>query len=231
MLDEEFSLIEITEITEVMNYIEDLSAVVFDLDDTLYSEKEYVRSGYKAVAEILPRVAAAEEKLWRAFEGKKPAIDAVLKDEGIYSEELKERCLSIYRNHRPDIHLYPGVVDMLNEIRIRGLKIGIITDGRPEGQQKKLDVLGLDALVDEIIITDELGGPEYRKPCGKAFHLMRDMIGNGGYSTMCYVGDNIEKDFIAPKEFGMRCIWFRNKDGLYCEAMGGSYESTNSGKQ
>ena len=33
-----------------------------------------------------------------------------------------------------------------------GMNIGIITDGRPEGQQRKIYVLGLDALVDEIII-------------------------------------------------------------------------------
>ena len=43
MSRENVTMIEITEITEVMNYIEGLSAVVFDLDDTLYSEKEYVR--------------------------------------------------------------------------------------------------------------------------------------------------------------------------------------------
>lgn len=83
-------MIEITEIIEVMNYIEGLSAVVFDLDDTLYCEKEYVHSGYKAVAEIIPQVDDAEEKLWKAFEEKKPAIDTVLKDEGIYSDELKQ---------------------------------------------------------------------------------------------------------------------------------------------
>ena len=56
MSRENVTMIEITEITEVMNYIEGLSAVVFDLDDTLYSEKEYVRSGYKAVAEIISQV-------------------------------------------------------------------------------------------------------------------------------------------------------------------------------
>lgn len=208
-------MIEINKITEVMNYIEGLSAVVFDLDDTLYSEKECVRSGYKAVDGMIPQVADAEKKLWCAFEEKMPAIDTVLKDAGIYSEELKERCLRIYRNHEPDIHLYAGVPEILKELHKRGVDIGIITDGRPEGQQKKITALGLDSLVDAIIITDELGGPEYRKPCGKAFHLMRNMIGKSGYSTMCYVGDNIQKDFIAPEEFGMRCIWFRNKDGLY----------------
>lgn len=210
-------MIEITEITDVMNYIDDLSALIFDLDDTLYSEKDYVRSGYKAVAEVLQQVNNAAEKLWTAFESGKPAIDTVLKDEGICTERLKAMCLETYRNHKPDIKLYDGVADMLKEIRERGFDIGLITDGRPEGQRAKIEALGLETLVDAIIITDELGSVDYRKPCGRAFQLMQDMIGNGGYGAMCYVGDNIEKDFKAPEEFGMRCIWFRNKDGLYYE--------------
>ena len=37
------------------------------------------------------------------------------------------------------------------------------------------------------------------------------------YFQMCYVGDNIKKDFIAPQMLGMKSIWFRNKDGLYVE--------------
>lgn len=208
-------LIEIDKITDVLNHIVGLSAVVFDLDDTLYSEKEYVRSGYKAVSKVLSLVTDAEEKLWRAFEAKLPAIDTVLRDEGVFSEELKERCLSVYRNHEPDIHLYLGVEDMLKEIRRRNIDIGIITDGRPEGQQKKIAALGLEPLVDEIIITDELGGPDFRKPNGRAFCLMRDLLGISGYDVMCYVGDNVSKDFVAPEEFGMRCIWFMNSDGVY----------------
>ena len=76
-------MIEITSITEVKKYLQGLKAVIFDLDDTLYSEKEYVRSGYHAIANALPQVEQLEEKLWTAFEQKKPAIDAVLIDEGI----------------------------------------------------------------------------------------------------------------------------------------------------
>lgn len=57
-------MIQISEITEVQNYLDGLEAVIFDLDDTLYSEKEYVRSGYREVAKVLPQIQNAEEKLW-----------------------------------------------------------------------------------------------------------------------------------------------------------------------
>lgn len=56
-----------------------IRGVIFDLDDTLYSEKDYVRSGYRAVADYLGDENAAE-KLWEYFEQGIPAIDAYLEE-------------------------------------------------------------------------------------------------------------------------------------------------------
>lgn len=207
-------MIEISDILEVKKYIGGIKAVIFDLDDTLYSEKEYVRSGYHKIAEVLPQVDNAAEKLWTLFEEKKPAIDELLKQEKILSEEVKQACLHAYRYQIPDIHLYEGVEEMIAEFKTQGLKIGIITDGRPEGQRAKLQVLSLETLVDEIIVTDEFGGAEFRKPNPIAFETMKERLGVE-YAEMCYVGDNTKKDFIAPDQLGMRSIWFKNVDGLY----------------
>ena len=194
-------MIEITNILDVENYIDDVDAVIFDLDDTLYSEKEYVMSGFKAAA---PDKA---DELWQAFLEGKPAFDTVIPDR-------KEEALQIYRNHMPDIHLYPGVKDMLVRIRNSGKKIGIITDGRPEGQWNKLNALDFLDLIDYTIVTDELGGIEYRKPNPKAFELMQQNL-NIPFNKMAYVGDNKSKDFIAPSSLGIKSIRFQNRDGLY----------------
>ena len=207
-------MIEINKIADVLNYIEGLKAVVFDLDDTLYGEKEYIRSGYRAVAKVIPQVENAERKLWRFFLEKKPAIDEVLSMEGIYTEEIRQRCLVAYRLHEPDIHLYDGVMEILIKLRSNGYKLGIITDGRSEGQRAKIQVLGLGKYMDHIIVTDELGGVKYRKPNEAAFIQMADKL-NVAFTQMCYIGDNINKDFIAPLKLGMRAVWFRNQDGLY----------------
>ena len=88
-------MIEIFDILEVKNYVDGLKAIIFDMDDTLYGEKEYVRSGYKQIAKLLPQVKNAEEKLWKLFEAKKPAIDELLIQEGVHSEEIKQECLYI----------------------------------------------------------------------------------------------------------------------------------------
>lgn len=206
-------IIEITNILDVVNYMEGMEVLLFDMDDTLYSEKEYVRSGYLEVAKILPDVKYAEEKLWHLFcEGKK-AIDEYLRQENIFTQELKEKCLNIYRFNKPNIHLYAGVKEMLEELK-ENYGLGLITDGRPEGQRLKIEALGLQELFDEIIITDELGSSKCRKPNPMAFRRMANKF-NQEYSRMCYIGDNINKDFIAPQMLGMKCIWFKNSEGLY----------------
>lgn len=207
-------MIQVTSITEVVNHLQGVKAVIFDLDDTLYGEKEYVRSGYRAIANTLPQVELMEEKLWKAFEEKKSAIDEVLTSEGLYTDELKQKCLCVYRYHQPDIHFYDRVKEMLQMLRQGGYKLGIITDGRPEGQRAKIKALSLENLVDHIIVTDELGGVEYRKPNKAAFVKMREVL-DVQFEEMCYIGDNVKKDFIAPEALGMKAIHFINKGGLY----------------
>lgn len=187
-----------------------IKGVIFDLDDTLYSEKEYVRSGYKAVSDYLG--GGYEEKLWNYFVEGKPAIDELLKALG--REEEKDNALSVYRSHKPDIHLYSGVAEMIEDLKTRDIKVGIISDGRPEGQRNKLEALGLN--VDDVIVTDELGGVQFRKPCDIAFRIMMTRW-RLNPDEIVYVGDNPVKDFQAPHQLGMKSLWFKNADGLYNE--------------
>ena len=92
--------------------------------------------------------------------------------------------------------------------------MGIITDGRPEGQRNKIEALGLVSLVDDIIITDELGGVQFRKPCDIAFRIMQTRWKLPA-SQIVYVADNPAKDFQAPQQLGMKNVWFKNREGLY----------------
>lgn len=204
-------MIIIDNILDVEKHIDGLKAVIFDLDDTLYSEKDYVRSGYCKIAEHLGREDAAE-RLWSYFEARKPAIDEYLAEIG--EIDRKEECMSIYREQIPDIVLYDGVEALIVRIKAMDLKVGIITDGRPAGQRKKLKALGLDKLVDDIIVTDELGGVQFRKPCDIAFRIMQNKW-SISYGQIAYVGDNPKKDFQAPRQLGMGWMYFKNTDGLY----------------
>lgn len=187
----------------------EIKGVIFDLDDTLYNEKEYVKSGYKAVAEYLGDVSIAD-RLWKEFISGKSAFDEVLNQ--LKKMDDLQKCIRIYQEHKPTLNLNDGAKELVKSLKERNIKIGIITDGRPNGQRNKIEALGLSGL--DYIITDELGGIQFRKPCDIAFRIMarRWKLDN---ENVVYIGDNLNKDFQAPKQLGMKIIWFDNKDGLY----------------
>ena len=209
-------IIRIQNLHQILDHVNDLEVVVFDLDDTLYDEIEYVKSGFKAIArDLLREIPNAYQELLLANELRLPAIDYVLDKFKIENKELRDQCIELYRTHEPDICLPTESRDVLNALVSKGLKLGIITDGRPDGQRAKLEALGLEAFFQKIIITDELGGISYRKPCDLAFRKMKSFF-NVPYEKMCYVGDNVGKDFFAPQVLGMRSVLFENARGLYC---------------
>lgn len=187
-----------------------IKGVIFDLDDTLYSEKEYIKSGYKAVSNYLG--GGYEDRLWNYFNSGRNAIDELLKEIGRDAE--KEVVLNVYRFHKPRIHLYDGVTETIENLKARRIKVGIITDGRSEGQRNKIEALGLNDLIDDIIITDELGGIQFRKPCDIAFRIMATRW-RINPADVVYVGDNPIKDFQATQQLGMKSVWYRNEDGIY----------------
>jgi FMN phosphatase YigB (HAD superfamily)/predicted ATP-grasp superfamily ATP-dependent carboligase len=198
-----------------------VQGVILDLDDTLYPEKEYVKSGFSYLCDTEECMKGEFERLWRYFEKGVPPIDNLLKEKGLYSETLKKKLLTAYRYHVPVIHLFPGVLGFLREWKECNPqnKLGLITDGRVEGQNNKIDALGIRAEFNEIIITDELAGSHgdvrrFRKPNPLAFEIMRERLGID-YSQLVYIGDNLKKDFQAPSRLGMQVIQFIPEDGVY----------------
>jgi len=186
-----------------------IKAVVFDLDDTLCPEIEYVKSGFNAIAEVLGDKSLGQ-KLMELF---KENRFNVYQRAG-FSESDCKHCIEIYRSHKPQIKLSKEVKETLISLKQKGYKLGIITDGRPEGQWNKIYALDLKNYIDHIIVTDELGGVEFRKPNPKAYMLMKEKL-EVEYNEMVYVGDNPAKDFIAPKALGMNSYCLDNPEGFY----------------
>lgn len=207
-------MVEINRLLEAKKLFLQTKVAIFDLDDTLYSEKEYVRSGYAEIARNFKKIIDMENKLWAAFKCGKPAINFVLEQEGLFTNENLKFCLEVYREHLPQISLYSDAKELLDFLKKSGILLGMITDGRPEGQHAKIKALGIEKTFEKIIVTDELGGIEFRKPNTVAFEKMQNYF-NVPYESMVYIGDNPKKDFIAPKLLGMKSIYYKNLDGLY----------------
>ena len=102
-----------------------------------------------------------------------------------------------YRNHKPDAEFYADVVPVLDELKRKGIKTGIISDGYLSTQRNKAEVLRLYELFDKVIFTEELGR-EYWKPHPGAFEMMKESLGVE-FNEMVYVGDNPQKDFYISK--------------------------------
>lgn len=125
----------------------------------------------------------------------------------------------IRKMHRALLSIYDDLFRVCEKYFLKmiaggGTSLGIITDGRSEGQRNKLEALGLKHMVDDIIITDELGGLQFRKPCDIAFRIMLNRW-RLNPENVVYVGDNPVKYFQAPKQFGMMSVMVQNADGIY----------------
>ena len=187
-----------------------IQAVVFDLDDTLYAERDYVRSGYRAVAghlrKVLGRDEAFEDWLWQRFQAGQAsgAFDALNEHFGLGMDAGAIAALvGVYRNHSPDIRPRPGAVDVLRRLR-RRCRLGLLSDGFLPAQRLKLDALGLAPLLDAVLMTEEMGRQCW-KPAPDGFEAIRAMLGPPG-EACAYVADNPAKDFIAPNHLGWRSV-------------------------
>jgi putative hydrolase of the HAD superfamily len=189
-----------------------IQALVFDLDDTLYSEIDFVTGGYKAVARYVSgRYGANCNDVFYsmmasfASSGRRSVLPKVVKDflgEAVPISELVE----VYREHLPEIRLYPGYGCLLERLS-REYKLGIITDGLPDIQRRKVQALGLEYRMDKIIYTWDYG-QEKGKPHPFAFSLMLDYLRTDPCEAL-YVGDNPVKDCRGAHAAGMRFVQVR----------------------
>ncbi len=181
-----------------------VKAVIFDLDDTLYMENEFVEYGLKNaanVAETVYGIVNANEKIRSLYqESKVNVFDRLVNAETIKDKEIAVAGLvKAYRNCEPkNLHCNPGVLDLLKTLKKKWVRTGIITDGFADVQKSKIKALGIQEYIDEIVITDELGGVQCRKPNPIGFEKMLKML-DVKPQEMVYIGDNPNKDFAIKK--------------------------------
>jgi putative hydrolase of the HAD superfamily len=196
------------------------AAVVFDLDDTLYLERDYVQSGFRAVGDWF-RTEFGEpdfaERADAAFAAGRRAdmFNVVLASYGLASRPmLAGRLVEVYRDHDPCIALCDDARDCLHALS-GSRPLAIITDGSTSRQWNKIRALGVERLFNTIVVTGELGAG-HRKPDPLAFQLVEERLGLRGEQLM-YIGDNPHKDFQAPRALGWQTLQVRRKLGIYVD--------------
>jgi len=198
-----------------------VTTVIFDLDDTLYDEIEYCKSGFAAVAEFLAnrseftsanltKVQAEMERiaetLWEQFStgNHTKTFNAALDKLKIsYDEKLILELINVYRHHKPTITLPPDSRDTLCKLS-KKYTLALLTDGFLPGQQLKIQALGIEQYFKSIVYTEQLGR-EYWKPSPVGFENIIQALEVRPENTV-YIADNEKKDFIAPNKLGFISI-------------------------
>ncbi|MEF2243929.1 HAD family hydrolase [Paenibacillus sp. IITD108] len=186
-----------------------MKVIVFDMDDTLYDELTYVKSGFRATAAYLnERYGIPQEDAFThmnntlQFEGRGAVFNKVLQAYGLENRSRVIDCIKQYRHHKPQIELYPDAVAVLTQLS--SYPVYIVTDGHKEAQHRKLEALGLYSRVKKCYITHRYG-KHHAKPSPYCFQQIAKRE-NMAAAEIVYIGDNVNKDFVGIKPLGFRTV-------------------------
>lgn len=188
-----------------------IAAVSLDLDDTLYAQKQWLDGAWRTVARAADeQLGLPREDLHQALQKESDrgsdrggiidrALQEVVPGSPEDATEYVAPLVEAFRAHRATaLTLYPGVRATLTAVRRAGLATAVVTDGHPPQQYDKLVVLDLLHLVDAVVVSDELGGRQFRKPAPEPFLKAARRLGIEP-GAMLHLGDRPEKDLAGAR--------------------------------
>jgi putative hydrolase of the HAD superfamily len=191
------------------------TVVVFDLDDTLYSEADYVDSGVRHVCTQINSLCGidcyAVIQAQRLQDAKLDWLSLACELAGL-KPSVKESLLWMYRLHLPDIKLADNCSVSLERIKSVAFAVAVLTDGRSVTQKLKLNSLGVSHW--PAYISEDYGSS---KPAPDRFKAIQKDFPADQY---VYVADNIQKDFLGCNPLGWLGIGMRgNERNVYSQSV------------
>ena len=190
-------------------------AVLFDFDDTLHDRRvAFERFAYALLTRFFPdwddsvRHERAHRMMCENNGGYIKSYESYFAPflqewnwpDGVDADTLT----AIARRRFPDhVALFPDTVAVLTELRRRGLRLGIITNGNSQMQNRKVDVSGLRPLVDLVVVSGDEG---VHKPDGELFRRAAARLGVPPHACL-YVGDHPVNDIQGAQNGGMRPVY------------------------
>ena len=193
-----------------------MSGIIFDLDDTLYNERDFVLGGFQAVANCLaPKIKVNSDEI---FNKSIQLLDNLGRGK-IFNDLLSyynhqediSKLVNIYRNSSTPLTLYKDSEFFISKLCTSNHKLGIITDGLNTVQWNKIKLLELEDRFHTIIVTDDYG-KKYWKPSPFPYNKMCNEF-NLPPAQCVYIGDNANKDFISANKMGMRTVRIKREFG------------------
>ena len=123
----------------------------------------------------------------------------------VATENVQRMNMEFMQQANEHISLNLGALACLEDLKARGLRSHVLTNGPSDGQRRKLSCLGLERLVDQVFISEET---RVAKPSLQAFRNVLDQLGVAAGSVVM-VGDSLEQDILPAQKVGMRPLHFR----------------------
>ena len=182
--------------------------IVFDLDDTLFQEVDYLKSAYKEIAHLVspqdPDNVYSE--MFERYKAGENVFAWLIIQYGSGVEDLTvQKLIKLYRDHYPEITLAEDVHDFITRLNSASIPFGLITDGRSRTQRNKLKALGIKQMFADLVISEEFGS---EKPDERNYlYYQHKYQGRHLY----YIGDNTGKDFIVPAKLAWTTICIKDR--------------------
>jgi HAD superfamily hydrolase (TIGR01549 family) len=199
------------------------SAVLFDLDDTLF---DHHRSARAALAEVHRRHGGAtdfddferhhirflEEMHIEVLAGRVELNEArrerfrrVFRALGVALPESEvDGVASAYRTGYMSARAaMEGAADLLTAVRMHA-RVGIVSNSLFEEQRDKLEYCGLSQFVDALVVSEETG---IAKPDPAIFLIALERLGVSAPDAVM-IGDSWSADVVGATRAGIRAIWF-----------------------
>lgn len=179
------------------------TVVVLDLDDTLYAEADYRASGFRAVCDVVNQLTRPNPPLDASAPQIIDASDPLVQicEMAGLPPSVKETLLWVYRLHTPDIRLSPQVARAIARLQAFCPAVAVLTDGRAISQRQKLKALGLSHL--PVYISEDYAS------CKPEPLRYQQVMSDFAAQVYVYVGDNPQKDFVAPNALQWKTVGIR----------------------
>ncbi|RUP82640.1 haloacid dehalogenase [Alteromonas sp. KS69] len=182
---------------------------IFDLDDTLYDERQYVESGLRAVANYVEykwqveKIAGFDQLINLLDRNGRGRIfnDYLAKNNIPATKKNVKECVTVYRLHKPVLSMAQQHLQLLHELP---KPLYLVTDGNKVVQANKVEALNIRHLFKRIFITHRFG-VKHAKPSTYCFEKIR-LAEACDWNDMVYVGDNPAKDFVNLNRLGMHTV-------------------------
>ena len=190
----------------------DPTAVIFDLDDTLYPERRFALSGYAAIAtQVAAETGMPARVIFRFLvarfrrAGRDGLLQALCAAYALPMADVP-RYVEIIRTHAPRLRQPGQARVVLTTLRDRGHRLGVLTNGLPSTQRGKVAALDLERHVDAVIYAQECAPAG--KPAAVCFTTILHRLGVEAAQAV-FVGDHPEKDIAGARAVGLRTVWLR----------------------